>query len=150
MKHEGWQGINPKTMKPGKQAETHVPFPKKGSLMYGLPSDFDPQIFVGRELETITYGVNVIVLVFDDRLTVSISGSLSYSVADGADIAVDRVPVSHTSLVRLAGRRVEKFDLRSPQELVLRFEGGGHVTLLDDSELYECYLINNGDDEIVV
>jgi hypothetical protein len=44
--------------------------------VYGLPSDFDPTVFVGRELERITFGVNVIVLAFDGDLTVSVSSSL--------------------------------------------------------------------------
>jgi hypothetical protein len=35
--------------------------------MYGLPSDFDPHIFVGRRLEAITFAENVIVLAFDDH-----------------------------------------------------------------------------------
>jgi hypothetical protein len=118
--------------------------------MYGLPRDFDPQIFVGRELETITYAVNVIVLAFAERLTVSVSGSLPYRTGPGVNPAVDRPPVPHTELVGLVGRTVVGTQLRSSRELVLDLEGGGFVTLLDDSETYECYLINTGDREIVV
>ena len=118
--------------------------------MYGLPDDFDPNIFVERQLESVTYGVNVIVLAFANRLTVSISGSLPYSVDEHAEVRVDRPPVLSTVFVSLVGRIVRSFDLKSPRELILKFEGGGSVTLLDDEEMYECYLINTGEREIVV
>ena len=118
--------------------------------MYGFPNDFDPQVFVGRELETITYAVNVIVLAFADRLTVSASGSLSYRVANDAETGVDRPPVIRTSLVNLVGRTVLAAELKSARELVLEFDGEGSVTLLDDADTYECYLITIGDREIIV
>jgi hypothetical protein len=118
--------------------------------MYGFPKDFDPLIFVGRELETITYAVNVIVLVFADRLTVSASGSLSYRIANDAETGVDRPPVIRTSFVSLVGRTVLAAELKSTRELVLEFDGGGSVTLLDDAGIYECYLISIGDREIIV
>ena len=35
--------------------------------MYGLPDDFDPGTFVGRRRDQVTFGENVIVLVFSDR-----------------------------------------------------------------------------------
>ncbi len=119
--------------------------------MYGLPNNFDPQIFVGRQLETVTYAVNVIVLAFADGLTVSVSGSLPYRVAGDAGVGeVDRPPVLRTGLVVLVGRTVLAFDLKSPRELSLRFKGGGSITLLDDADTYECYLISTGDREIIV
>jgi hypothetical protein len=118
--------------------------------MYGLPNDFDPGLFVGRQLETITYAVNVIVLAFASHLTVSVSGSLPYRAAAGAHTEVDRPPVSGTRLVSLIGRSVVGFDLKSPRQLILEFDGGGSLTLLDDSDTYESYLISTGEGEIVV
>lgn len=118
--------------------------------MYGFPNDFDHRVFVGRELETITYAVNVIVLAFADRLTVSASGALSYRVASDAATGVDRPPVVCTSLVNLVGRTVLEAELKSARELFLEFDGGGSVTLLDDAGRYECYLISTGDREIIV
>ncbi|MDQ6745607.1 MAG: hypothetical protein M3Z27_06300 [Actinomycetota bacterium] len=135
--------------------------------MYGLPTDFDPQIFVGRELETVTYAAGVIVLSFaaplgvtgtlaarvaaqSPPISVSVSGSLPYRANGEADLAVDQQPVVQTSLVSLIGRAVFAFELKSPRELVLAFEGGGCLTLLDDCDRYEAYTINTGDREIYV
>jgi hypothetical protein len=42
------------------------------------------------------------------------------------------------------------FDLKSPRQLILEFDGGGSLTLLDDSDTYESYLISTGESEIVV
>jgi hypothetical protein len=118
--------------------------------MYGLPSDFDPHIFVGRRLEAITFAENVIVLAFDEQLTVSVSGSVPYRGAADAELSVDTPPVPTTTLVTLVGGVVAATDLRSPRELILQFEGGASATLLDDSDDYESYLINTGTREIVV
>jgi hypothetical protein len=118
--------------------------------MYGLPTDFDPQVFVGRQLDRITFAVNVIVLAFSDQLTVSVLGSLPYRVAATIEPSVDRPPVSCTSLVSIAGRSVVAFDLKSRRELVLELEGGASITLIDDSDSYECFLIYNGAREIIV
>jgi hypothetical protein len=116
--------------------------------MYGLPSDFDPAIFTNRELERVTFGANVIVLGFSNDLTVSISGSLPYEDVSGVE-RIDRPPTASTRLIGLVGQSIRGVDLKSPKELLLRFERGS-VTLLDDSEFYECYLIHDGDREIVV
>jgi hypothetical protein len=118
--------------------------------MYGLPSDFDAQVFVGRQLEAVTHAVNAIILAFGERLTVSVSGSLPYRAPGNPDPAVDRPPVAQTTLVGLVGRLVTSFTLMSPRELVLEFEDDGSLTLLDDSDTYESYLINIDDREIVV
>lgn len=118
--------------------------------MYGLPADFDPSVFVGRDLESVTFAVNTIVLSFSDRLAVSISGRVPYRGPKSAESGVDDPPVSRTTLTTLVGHKVRGFDLLSPRELVLDFGDGGSITLLDDSDTYESYLINTGDREIIV
>lgn len=118
--------------------------------MYGLPSDFDPQIFVGRELESITYAVNVIVLSFSDQLIVSVAGAVPYRIGKDAEPSSDRPPAGRTKLVSLVGRSVQTFDLKSPRELVLGLGGEACVTLLDDADNYECYQISTREREIIV
>jgi hypothetical protein len=118
--------------------------------MYGLPSDFDPQIFVGRELEAVTYAVNVIVLAFTPQLTVSVSGSAPDRPTQDRDALIDRAPVAESELVSIVGDSVVTVELKSPRELILELARGGEITLLDDEDMYECYLINTGDREIVV
>ena len=118
--------------------------------MYGLPSDFDSSVFVGHRLESVTFAENVIVLDFSDAISVSISGTVLYQESPAASPQRERPAASRTSLISAVGRTVEAVELKSPRELILRLERSFSVTLLDDSDAYECYLISVGDQEIVV
>lgn len=118
--------------------------------MYGLPGDFNPDVFVGRRLESITFAENVIVLAFSGAVTVSISGTVLYQAAADTPQRRERPLTTHTSFVSAVGRAVETTELKSPQELILRLEKGFLITLVDDSDEYESYLISLGDREIVV
>lgn len=118
--------------------------------MYGLPDDFDPGVFVGRRLESITFAENVIVLTFSEGVTVSISGTVFYQEAADTPRRRERPLTTHTSFVGAVGRTVEATDLKSPQELILRLEKGFSITLVDDSDEYESYLISLGDRDIAV
>jgi len=109
--------------------------------MYGLPADFDPDVFVGRRLEYVTYGENVIGLNFGDDLTVSVYGPVRYQESAGAPATTERPSVAQTRLVAAVGQLVEATDLRSPKELILRLENGATVTLLDDSNEFESFLL---------
>ena len=117
--------------------------------MYGLPDDFDPGVFVGRRLESITFAENVIVLTFSEAVTVSIAGTVLYQEAADTPQRRERPLTTHTGLVG-AGGAVESTELKSPRELILRLEKGFLVTLVDDSDEYESYLIALSDREIVV
>jgi hypothetical protein len=118
--------------------------------MYGLPSDFDSSVFVGRRLESVTFAENVIVLAFSEALTVSISGTVLYKESVDSPEKRERPLTTHSSLIGAVGRAVEATDFKSPRELILQLQKGFVVTLLDDSDAYECYLISLADREIVV
>lgn len=118
--------------------------------MYGLPADFDPRVFVDRQLEAVTFAENVIVLSFGTGLTVSVSGSIPYDAGPGVGPGVDTPPVATTQLVGLVGQHVRAADLKSPRELVLCLGEAASLTLLDNNDHYECYIISFGDSEVVV
>lgn len=118
--------------------------------MYGLPSDFDPRMFLGRQLLSLTFAVNLIGLAFDEGVNVTVLGSVAYRHSLQSTVSIDSPPVTRTTLVRLVGDVVVASEARSRRELILRFERGGSVTLLDDSDEYESYVINEGDREIIV
>lgn len=119
--------------------------------MYGFPSDFDPQVFVGRQLESVAYATGVIVLSFDGGVVVSASAPISFRLPDeGVDTVDEPYGSSSGRLVHLASARVESAELPTQQELLLRFRGGGTLKLVDADEHYESFLVNDGKREFAV
>jgi hypothetical protein len=118
--------------------------------MYGLPDSFDPSVFVGRRLTAVTFAENVIVLEFDPHLSVSVFASVSYRTATDTELATDTPPVTQTRLVDLVGRVVTSAIARSWRDLVIELERDASITLVDDSETYESFVIGLGDREIIV
>lgn len=51
--------------------------------MYGLPSDFDASIFVGRELQQVSFTVNTVHLTFDGDVAITLESSFVFQM-DGA------------------------------------------------------------------
>lgn len=118
--------------------------------MHGFPSDFDPNVFVGLRLSSVTYAENVIGLEFDPDALISVLGSVTYGASDKEDPVTDSPPVDRTELVKLLGRSVTAGSLQSKRELRLQLDGGGFITLLDDSEQYESFVIRISGTEIYV
>jgi hypothetical protein len=118
--------------------------------MYGFPRDFDAEVLVGRELSSVTFAENLISLQWDEIVSVTILGSISYRVGLGTEEHTDSPPVSESRLVALVGRSVVASRIESPRRLVLLLEHAGSITLLDDSDAYESYIIQIGDRQIVV
>lgn len=118
--------------------------------MFGLPADFDAQMFIGRTLSSVTFAENLINLHFDEELTVTVLGSISYRTAAEGEETVDTPPLATTTLPGLVGRVVVSCQVRSPRELVVGFDGGGSVRFVDDSDMYESFTIRGADTEIVV
>lgn len=97
-----------------------------------------------------TFAENVIVRAFSNTLIVSVSGTVLYHESPDGPERRERPMAAQTSLIGAVGRAVEATELKSPRELILQLERGFLITLLDDSDVYECYLISLGDREIVV
>jgi hypothetical protein len=63
---------------------------------------------------------------------------------------IDKLPVGKTSLVALLGRFVLDGQVQSNRELMLLFDGGGRVKLVDDSENVRVIYYKIRDQEVVV
>jgi len=117
--------------------------------VYGFPSDFDPSAFVGRELSSVTYVTNVIVLEFDD-LVVSVFAEISYRTSSGGESYTESPPAERSNLIALLGRTVIAANLPSSRELNLELERGGLIRLVDGSEPYESFLFKVSGREFIV
>jgi hypothetical protein len=118
--------------------------------MYGLPADFDASVFVGRELEQITFTTNTIGLVFKGDIVVTVESSLVFRAGESAEPIKESPPVESSGLMALLGRQVLLADTGADGSLTFHLSGGGTLALLDDSREYESYHILTPEREIVV
>jgi hypothetical protein len=117
--------------------------------MNGIPHDFDPAVFVGHKLISVTFAENLINLTFDQAVMVTVLSSISYRDAKTGEQGTDQPPVSRTSLVSLLGQDVAASRVESKQQLVIELDDG-ELVLRDDSQRYESFIIRVHDREIVV
>lgn len=118
--------------------------------MHGLPSDFDPVIFVGRQLESVTFAVNAIRLAFDGDMAITALSEVRYRTTSKADVRIDVTPVADSGLMALLGSHVVDAETRPPGDLTLLLEAGGSVMVFDDSKEFECYSVTTPEGEIFV
>ncbi len=117
--------------------------------MYGIPSDFDPSIFIGRELQQVSFTVNTVHLTFDDDIAITLDSSFVFQL-DRAEKEVKQAPpVRVSSLMSLVGRQISASSCSSGS-LTLEFTPGGTLTCIDDSKEFESYHIWIHGKEIVV
>lgn len=118
--------------------------------MHGLPEGFEGDSFVGRELEVITFGVNVIHLAFGPEHSVTVENWVRYQTEPGGEIQVDSLPPSQSNLPILLGRMVERVDVLPPGGLEVHFHGGASLFVDDDSKQYESYTVKTPTGEFFV
>lgn len=118
--------------------------------MYGLPADFDAQMFVGRTLSSATFAENVLHINFDEELTLTVLDSVVYRTSALAEEEVDSPPMSTTSLVSLVGQQVTSGQVANPRELILELDGGGYMRFVDATDMYESFIITVDGKETIV
>ena len=118
--------------------------------MYGLPADFNAQIFVGRILQQIRFGPYSVHFDFNDSLAVDLESAYMLRLDPHSEATTEELPVASSSLMVLAGKTVEAAIAQLPGTLELVFEGGVSLSLLDTSDRYESYLIRSGNNLVVV
>ena len=109
--------------------------------MYGLPSDFDASVFIGRELQMVAFTVNTVHLSFDGEVELTIETSFDVQLDDTSEAVRQAPPVQTSSLMSLVGRTIRSARAHSDGTLMLDFSGGGTLTCIDDSKEYESYHI---------
>lgn len=118
--------------------------------MYDIPDSFDPQVFVGRALESITFAVNVVTFVFETSAVLSLQFGYSFRFGEGQASSSETVPVAATRVLDLIGLRVETCRIFRKRELVIGFSGGAQLRCLESPAPFESYIIQVGGDEWIV
>lgn len=118
--------------------------------MYGLPPDFDPSIFIGRELQQVSFTANTVHLAFDTDIAITLESTFEFQLDKRTEVVKQSPPVQVSSLMSLIGRQVCSASSNSDGTIILEFAGGGAFTCIDDSKQYESYHVWIHGNEIVV
>lgn len=121
--------------------------------MYGLPEDFTGSFFVGREVRSIVFSMNMIELIFDGEVSIGLQSAYELRLGDDDQyVEAHRVEtqIESSRLMQLAGKKVASVDAQRDGTLTLRFEQGEMFRCFDDAVGYESYSIGHGKDETIV
>ncbi len=118
--------------------------------MYGLSAKFDVGVFVKKELTLVSFTANTINLFFGQEVSITIIGSFIYSLGELKDAIKISLPVLSSNLMCLIGKVVRHAERQDDGSLILQFENGHDLIILDDSREYESYSIRIGSSEIIV
>jgi hypothetical protein len=120
--------------------------------MYGLPTNFDASFFIGRTVQSVSYSVNTITVIFDKQIVLTIESSYEYESLQSPDTPkeVGTVPVFESRLMEIAGLTVVGANGEHNGTLSIEFSGNRFLRCFDDSKQFESYRIMVGPREIVV
>lgn len=93
--------------------------------MCGFPNDFDDSIFVGREVEYVSYTANSIFLGFGNNISLTIESSYECRlIGDEEHFEMQRPPVAYSRLMQLLGQKVVSVMTEQQGTLTLGTEKG--------------------------
>ena len=118
--------------------------------MYRLPPDVDLSFFHGKTLLQICIGANEVIFNFDGCISVTVMSQLECHFADGAREVYEDFRAAAALIVKFIGTDVKTARGNQLGTLTLEFEGGGSLSIFDDSDQFESYTIKNGNKLIVV
>ena len=117
--------------------------------MYGLPADFNSDMFVCRTIEQVCFTVNQIAVHFDDDLHLVIGGDFSLRDGEGAvtsaadqDEGSDGSAAIRGRLTRLLHARVVEASASKDGTLILECVPQIVSRVVDASPLYESYSVS--------
>ena len=109
--------------------------------MYEWPKDLDVNsVFIGRELETITFAQYSIYLRLGEELLLSIMSDCVYT----TDKITEEItfPVRQTNIIFSIGSKIVKVELIDKKDICLWFEDGAKLEVNGSTKQYECYSVN--------
>lgn len=112
--------------------------------MDGLPSDIDLTFFLGLQVERVCFNVNQLFVRFGANVELSIESECELSLLGGEQLRVSDYRSAATSICALVGRDVLCAARTTTGGLVLSFEGGSEIRILNSSSCYESFQLRSG------
>jgi hypothetical protein len=118
--------------------------------MYKIPEDFDTAILKGTLFNQITFGLNSIILSFNEGF-IQFSGGFSFTCAGKSQSYDEVYPVKTDSgLLSILDKKITEVSINNDRnELTIRFENECELCLYG-SDLYESFEINIGERRIII
>lgn len=109
--------------------------------MYRIPEDFEPSVFVGTDLDSVSFGPYMVRFSFGSTVSVTVHGMLIHESPEGwTDEAT--VPLATSRLMQLVGHTVTRAGVPDSSRVRLDFEHGHVLTIVDDTpDQYESFHI---------
>jgi len=118
--------------------------------MYGSIEEVDLRFLVGSELIQVCIGENEVVLRLNPDISVMIASNVVVANGEGEGRLYEDSRELGAGLLPLLGSRVISAEGTSEGTLIISWDIGPSISILDTWEHYESYTIRNGDDVIVV
>ena len=118
--------------------------------MYRLPKNINLAFFLTREIEQICFGANSLILNFDGYLSVNVTSSIGLADSTGRMQEYLDFREGAQTLLALINQPVTSATSDEAGTLLLTFASGTVLAIYDDSDQFESYFIQNGDQLIVV
>ncbi|MBL1180479.1 MAG: hypothetical protein HND27_05170 [Bacteroidetes bacterium] len=117
--------------------------------MHGLPKNTDLNFLIGQDLIQVCIGENDLLLNFSENCTIEILSTCKL-VQGKKILKIESYPVSASLLCSLIGSKVVSYEISDQGALMLSLNNDAFLTIYDDSDNYESYIIKYSDKEIVV
>lgn len=125
--------------------------------MYDFPDDFTGDCFLNRRPESVQFTVNTVALAFDNEnrtlpnLSITTTSPFRHHSSDGDHDDATQYPVRASKLMQLIDVAIKAVKIIRPGTLILEFEDGQSLTLLDDTPgQYESYYISLSGKTIII
>lgn len=119
-------------------------------LVLGLPEGEAFDFLGGRVLEQICFGQFQVQLRFDERVSIAVEGAVGVSGDGVAETTAEDPRNAGSALIALLGRTISHIRLPDAKNLVIEFDNGTTVRIVDSEEGYESFQVHVRDRVIVV
>lgn len=118
--------------------------------MYGLPKNIDLSHLLQRELLQVCIGFNDLILRFDERILITITGECSYITNDEVVTEIESYCQSANLFCRLLGNKILEVIAQESGNLSLKFSNRDILMLRNDSTQFESFVIESPSGNIIV
>jgi hypothetical protein len=115
--------------------------------VYGIPADFDPRVFGGHDLARVCFGAFTVHLEFTapETLRITVEGSYEHAGRHEGWTDSATAPIAESRLMQLTNHAVVDAAVVDGKRLVLTFDHGHSLTLIDDDDHYEAFQMQAGE-----